>query len=397
MNILQIGTIDKAGGAARVSWDLKTAFEERGHVTSMFVAHKYSDSQNVFVIPRHKYQEHVSRVLANDLDFYKTDYILQTDAFKKADVVQFHNLHGYYFNLGTFEKMTRLKPVVWTLHDMWAMTPHCAYSFEGENKNGFFTCPGLRSYPQIEWHNERYLMWRKRSVFGRSSFTLVTPSGWLKGLVEQSVLREKPTVLIYNGIEKGVFQQYNKVQAREELLLPKNKKIVLFLAAGGRHDPRKGWAYVEETYKRFEGNSDVLFVCVGGTREDVGLSNERILFVEQEGRKEVLAKYFSAADVLLFPSLADNFPLVILEAMSCGLPIVSFDVGGVKEAVIHKKHGFIAGYKSVDDLVEGIWYIFSLSPEEYRGMSQGAVEHVQNNFTRDHMVDQYLELYYSLI
>lgn len=93
MNILQIGTIDKAGGTARVLWGLKTAFEARGHTTSMFVAYKYSEAENVFAIPRYRYQEHVSRVLANDLDFYKTNYILNSEEFRRADIVQFHNLH----------------------------------------------------------------------------------------------------------------------------------------------------------------------------------------------------------------------------------------------------------------------------------------------------------------
>ncbi len=397
MRILQIGTIDKAGGAAQVGWDLKTAFERLGHTTSMFVAWKYSTDPNVFVIPRYKYQEHVSRILANDVDLYSTDYILETEAFKQADIVQLHNLHGYYFNLKTLEKMSKLKPVVWTLHDMWAMTPHCAYSFAGENKNGFFTCPSLHAYPQIEWHNEWYLKYRKRSIYKRSSFTIVTPSNWLKKLVEQSVLADKPVTLIPNGIAQGVFRKHPKGEARASLSLPTDKKIVLFLASGGKHDPRKGWAYAQLAMEQFADDGSMLFICVGGTKEDTVLSNDRVMFVEHIQGKELLARYFSACDVLLFPSLADNFPLVILEAMSCGLPIVSFDVGGVKEAVIHKEHGYIAPFKDANALAEGIRFIFGLSETARNEMSARSIARVQEHYTLDHMAKAYLDLYEKLI
>src|SRR3989344_38401 len=119
MKILQIGTIDKAGGAAQVSWDLKTELEKRGHFVSMFVQDKVSQDKNVFKIPpTFPKQGIVSRILANDIDFYNTDYILKTQEFKEADIIHCHNLHGYFFKLDTLWKLSEKKPVVWTLHDM---------------------------------------------------------------------------------------------------------------------------------------------------------------------------------------------------------------------------------------------------------------------------------------
>ena len=396
MNILQVGTIDCAGGAARVSWDLKRGFEARGHHVSMFVAHKYSDDENVYIIPRHRYQERISRILGTDLDFYKTDYILETDAFKNADVIQCHNLHGYYFNIGTLQKMTTQKPVVWTLHDMWAMTPHCAYSFEEKSNNGFYDCPNLHSYPQIEWHNESYLMKRKRKVYTTSQFQLVVPSQWLQEKVEVSVLKEKQVTLIYNGIDVALYVRQNKNNVRNKLHLDPDKKIILFLAADGKYDKRKGWTYTHAVMKYFRYDLNIVFVCVGGAASEGEERSNQIIYVDYVKEKDVLVQYFSAADVLLFPSLADNFPLTVLEAMSSGLPVVAFDVGGVKEAVIHMECGYIAPYKSTEGLIEGIQYIVNLSESEREKMAQRSRARVLGHFTIDRMADAYLNVYSSL-
>ncbi|MDE1970817.1 MAG: glycosyltransferase [Patescibacteria group bacterium] len=397
MNILQIGTIDNAGGAARVSWNLKTSLEKKGHTTSMFVAWKYSKDENVFSIPRYPQQERISKIFANDIDLYATDYILETDAFLNADIVHCHNLHGYYFNLGTLVKMAKKKPVVWTLHDMWAITPHCAHAFDGALRDGFFTCPSIDIYPQIYWNNAGYLKKRKASLYRTLGVHLAVPSRWLKEKVSKSILHDKPASLIYNGIDTDIFVRKEKSDARKELELPARKKIILFLASGGKNDPKKGWRYAEEAMRYYEHDPDILFLCIGGSEEDRAGSNEHIRFIPRVDHDEMLASYYSASDVFLFTSVAENFPLVVLEAMSCGLPIVSFDVGGVKEAVLHKENGFIAPYQKIEDLMEGIHYVLGLSTHERETMAAASFKRVRNYFTLDRMVDEYLALYSSLL
>jgi len=129
MNILIIGTTDILGGAAKVSWDIKSALQKGGHKVSMFVADKRSKDRDVKVIPRVFWRKLLDFILAIEYFVY-TDWILNTDEFKSADIVHCHNLHGRFFNLRTIQKMSLMKPVVWTLHDEWAITPHCAYTLE---------------------------------------------------------------------------------------------------------------------------------------------------------------------------------------------------------------------------------------------------------------------------
>src|SRR3989344_4722436 len=327
MNLLFIGTTDILGGAAKISWDLKNALEKQGHATSMFVADKRSKDPSVKVIPRQKWRKYLGFMLATD-DLLSSDWILKTLEYKNADVVHCHNLHGRYFNLSTLQKMSVEKPVIWTLHDEWAITPHCVCTFEGkEMRSGFFMCPDKNTPLRILWDNTRYLSWRKNSIYKRSKLHIVTPSQWLKERVEKTILNFQDVRLIHNGIDTDGF----KMSAKNI-----NKK------------------------------------------EDVAL-------------------YYSASDMLLFTSIAENFPLVILEAMSCGLPLVSFDVGGVKEAVIHKENGYISTYKDTRSLIEGIEYILNLNANELEAMSESSIKRIQNHFTSTIMINNYLNLYLELL
>lgn len=394
MNILQIGTNDISGGAAMVSWQLKDKLESSGWETAMYVCQKESQEKNVHVIKR-KLPKYSHYLLANDVDLFFTGSILKTKQFKKADVVHFHNLHGWYFSLSTMQKMSKIKPIVWTLHDEWAITPHCAHSFGDNLKNGFFQCPKMNIYPKLYWPNQKYLMWRKRNIYKNSDFSIVTPSKWLFNRVKKSVLADKDIRLIYNGIDTKIFVKKDKEQVRKELNLPIDKKIVIFLADGGVSNPFKGGNYFLRIVDEFAQKKNILFLCIGGQEQNNNW--KKIKFVSKIFSREIMANYYSVGDVFLMTSLAENFPLTILEAMSCGLPVVSFDVGGVKEAVQHKKNGYLAKYKDEKDLINGLEFVLSLNNKDYEDKSEECRMRVKNNFDADIMVGQYLKLYDELI
>src|SRR3989339_266899 len=350
MNILQIGTTDKRGGASAVAWSLKEYVDKNGGKSTMFVADKLSKSDDVFVIKRNKIRRYLSFLFSTE-DLYKTDWILKTKEFKEADVVHCHNLHGRFFNLATLQKMSLIKPVVWTLHDEWAITPHCAYTFEGSSiTEGFVDCPNKEMSPRLLWHNEKVIKSKKKKIYDNSKLNIVVPSLWLKKRLEQSILSKHNIKLIYNGIDTNKFKKINKQEARKKLKLPKDKKIVLFLADGGINNPWKGWNYTMKVVKEFEEKENVIFLCVGNNENMEKENTKKIMYVGIVDNN-ILNEYYSACDVILITSLADNFPLIVLEAMSCGLPVVSFDTGGIKEAVIHQENGYIAGYKNIKEII----------------------------------------------
>ncbi|MFA6430422.1 MAG: glycosyltransferase [Candidatus Paceibacterota bacterium] len=400
MKILQIGTADKSGGAALISWAIKKAMEKIGNKVSMFVGVKFSDDPNVFLIKRrifYKYYRYLCYLLSNDIDLFKTGWITKTKPFKEADIVHFHNIHGWFFNLKTFQKISTLKPTVWTLHDEWAITPYCAYAFDGELKNGFYQCNDLNIYPRMFWHNEKYLMHRKKKLYNNSNVTLVVPSMWLKNKVEKSVLKDKKIHLIYNGIDINIFKKTEKNEARKKLGITVDKKIILFVSDGGENNPFKGWVHVEKVLEKYKNDSSVHFLCIGGNSDKKNSIGSNITYVPKIKDPSLLAKYYSSADVFLYPSLADSFGLVVAEAMSCGTPVVTFETGGIPEIVDHEKNGYVAKYRDQEDLENGLKYILGKSDYDLLSMSNNAIDKIKDNFTEEIMTRNYLRLYESLI
>ena len=400
MNILQINTVDSRGGAAKIAHSLKKELEKRGHEAPMFVGRKYSDEKNIKLLNNvrsfsGKVRRKLSYWLANDIDVFSSNHILKTQEFISADIIHCHNLHSYYFNLSTLIKISRLKPVIWTFHDMWPITAHCAHALNSSMRdNGFFACPSLDIFPPIAWHNEKYLESRKNYIYQRSKFQIITPSKWLGDKVRQSILKDKPLLVIYNGIDTSIFYPRDRAKSRQELGLPQDKHIILVVAKGGVSNPWKGGNYAQGAIEAFRGDPRAFFVDIGG---NLGVGKENLKTAGFIDNAEVLAKYYSSADTLLYPSIADNCPLVVLEAMACGLPVVSFATGGIPELVDHQKTGYIARYKDADDLAKGVAWMLTRTPAEHSDMCESAVMKIRSGLTLDHMTEQYLQIYKSML
>lgn len=411
MKIFHINTLDNKGGAAKVASVLMREYNLLGHESNLAVGNKTSGDRRVIPINSYNFLFNLSRkligkdvfyaincrlriFLADDINHFNNHRLFFSNKFKEADIINCHNLHGNYFNLANLERISKLKPVVWTLHDMWAVTGHCAHSFDCQKyQTGCDHCPHLDVYQKISYDNSLNLWKQKKDVYSKSKLDIVVPSQWLKSIIEKSILNSHPIHLIYNGIDTGLFKPQDKTKAREELGLPVDKKIVLFLADAGKKNIWKGWEYTEGLARAWEGNKDVIFLCVGSN----GDAPNNISFAGYISDAKEIAKYYAASDVFIFPSLAENFPLVVLEAMACGLPVLAFRVGGVPEAINHKENGYIAEYRNQEDLNNGLKWLLGLSAEETEIISQNCSERVHDNFSLEIMTKNYLNLYQSIL
>lgn len=380
MKIFVIGTIDNKGGAANVSWELRKRLKADGNTVSTFVRYKYSNEPDVFTIPRKRYQDWLVKLFANDLTFANTDYLLNTKEFKEADIIHCHNLHSNFFNLKTLQKMSVQKPVVWTLHDMWAFTGFASNSATLRN-------PNPKKFLLYLWDNTSNLLRKKKNIYAKSRLHLVAVSDWMKNEASKSILVGKPITRIYNGIDIDTFKPYDKTVTRKELGLPLNKKIVAFGV--------KGWIDSNKIIDSYKNNENVFFIAIGHSNIKTGNKNYKALPHTQD--RNLFAKYLSVADVFFHPTPEDSFGLISAEALACGTPVVTYDVDALPEIVLHKKVGYVAEYQNIYDAKNGIDYILNLPRNEYTLMSTMARERIVNNFSLEKMYTEYLALYKKIL
>ncbi|NLK98723.1 MAG: glycosyltransferase [Epulopiscium sp.] len=332
-------------------------------------------------------------------DFINTFSIqlLFSKKYKKSDILHFHNLHGNYFGILSLPILTKNKKIIWTLHDMWAFTGHCAHSLDCNKfeKQQCKKCNYINIYPAMKKDRANTLFKFKHWIYKHSDFDIVVPSKWLEKQVRCSMLKNKRIHYIPNGIDINVFKKYDKQVTRQRLGLPKDKIILLFSADGGNKNPWKGPKYLLEAIKNINSSNwreKVLFLNIGGnsTRQDNYISKR---YIKSEN---LMAQYYSSADLYIFPTLADNAPLTVLEAMACGLPVVTFNTGGVPEIVKHMETGYVSAYKDQQDFNKGIYLLLN-NTELREDMSKKAIEVIHERFTIDLMVKHYINLYNQIL
>jgi glycosyltransferase involved in cell wall biosynthesis len=252
--------------------------------------------------------------------------------------VQLFNLHGSYFSHTALPFLTRRRPAVWRLSDMWAFTGHVAYSYECERwRTGCGSCPYVHEYPPLPRDTSAFLWRWKRRVYSRSRLTIVAPSHWLRRLASESPLLSRFDVRhIPNGVDLETFRPLDRAAARGELGLDPDRRIVLF-SAPDLDDRRKGGAVLMAALDRL-GDLDFELVVAGASAKQLPRTARALGKLDEQK----LAKAYAAADVFVLPTLAENLPNAVLESMASGTPVVAFDVGGVPDAVRHEETGLLA-------------------------------------------------------
>lgn len=247
------------------------------------------------------------------------------------DVIHIHNLHGYYINyeiLFSYIKKEN-KKVIFSLHDEWAFTGHCAYFDECKNyDNNCKNCKNKSGYPKSLFDNTEKNYLRKKQAFSYKNATFVTPSVWLKGEAEKSFLKDNETVVIPNGVDLSVFKKTDSDFREKYGLTGKT----LLLGVAYKWTERKGLKYFNSLACDLPENYRIVLV---GEAKGV---NGKIIRINKTESKEELAEIYSACDLFVNPTLFENYPTVNVEALACLLPVVTFSSGGSGE-VINENNG----------------------------------------------------------
>ena len=371
MRVLIVNTSDRSGGAAVAANRLMMALNNNGVKAKMLVRDKLSDSLTVIALPKspllhwHFLWErfviycrlHFSRRHLFEIDLANAGSdITRLPEFKEADVIHLHWINQGMLSIGSIRKILRSgKPVVWTMHDIWPATALCHVTLGCRRfTSGCHHCrllPGGGSDKDLStsiWHK------KERMLEGENIY-YVACSRWLEGEAKASALLQGQKITsIPNPIDTHIYHRGDRQEARRRLGLPLDRQYILFASQRVTNE-NKGMGYLIEACRLLHDLTSATVLILGGHAEEVtpqlSLQAIPLGYVNDERR---IVDIYQAADVFVLPSLSENLPNTIMEAMACGLPCVGFRVGGIPEEIDHKRNGYVAEYRSADDLARGI-------------------------------------------
>lgn len=393
MKVFQINSVCGVGSTGRIVCDIKQTLEANGDNCQIAYGRGfYNDPDCLKIESDLVFKAHVffSRITDRQ-GFYSTSAtkrLMHSIQHFNPDIIHLHNLHGYYLDIRVlFEFLKNYgKPVVWTLHDCWAFTGHCAYfSFVNCDKwkTGCGGCPQKNAYPAsfLLDDSKKSYSEKKRLFTGVNNLHIVTPSDWLNGLVKESFLGDFSIHTINNGIDLSVFRPVESSFKEKHNL--RGKKIVLGIA--NIWEKRKGLDDFIELSKILPNN--IKIVLVGLTEKQIAALPSNIVGITRTANINELVELYSAADIFVNPTKEDNFPTVNIEAIACGTPVITYNTGGSGE-MLNEKCGIVVLTGDVRALAKAI--------QDIDLNSDDCVNHAKN-FEKNKQYNVYMELYKNIL
>ncbi len=359
LHIVLLSYHDSNGGAGIAAGRLKVALEREGHRVDYIVREKASTSNAIkfgngviswlkFIAERLfflRFEKDKSIRFLFNPGVFGSD-ISRHPLIQQADIVHMHWVNFGFLSVSDIASLTQLnKPVFWTLHDMWAFTGGCHHS--GTCENFQQNCGDCKFLKNPGANDLSHQLWKeKKNGFSDKNLNIITCSDWLGGRAKQSSILGNHTIkTIPNTIDTEFFSPN-----ANSLGLDSNKKYVLFVAMRV-NAPAKGFHLLKEALQFLDPLTTELLIVGGEMTDELPLKAHNFGQITDPAK---MRDIYAAADVFVTPSLEENLPNTIMEAMACGTACVGFEVGGIPEMIEHKKTGYVAQAFDSADLATGI-------------------------------------------
>ncbi len=393
LHIVLLSYHDSNGGAGIAAGRLQVALENAGHQVDYIVREKASHSNSIklgngivswlkFIAERLfflRFEKDKSIRFLFNPGVFGSD-ISSHPIIKKADIVHLHWVNFGFLSVDDIASLTRLnKPIFWTLHDMWAFTGGCHHS--GSCEHFQQSCGDCKFVKNPNPNDFSHRMWEaKKQGFASKNLHIITCSDWLGNRAKQSsILGDHDIQTIPNAIDTEFFSP-----TANSLGLDSSKKYILFVAMRV-NAPAKGFYLLKEALQFIDSATTELLIVGGELNEDLPLRSHSFGQVTDQAK---MRDIYAAADVFVTPSLEENLPNTIMEAMACGTACVGFQVGGIPEMIEHKKTGYVAKAFEPADLAKGINWC--LSDEKAGAKSR---ERAVNLYDQKIVAQQHLNFY----
>jgi glycosyltransferase involved in cell wall biosynthesis len=413
MKVLHLSTHDTSGGAARATYRLHKGLQNIGLDSQMLVQEKHSNDKTV-IAPNIRLFQGIAKTKltfeALPLKFYsqkpKTTFYAQwlpdrvAPQIKKInpDIINLHWVSAAFMQIETFAALKR--PLVWTLHDMWGFTGGCHVTGECERyKVSCGACPQLNSNKENDL--SRWVWQRKVRAWKNLNWTLVSPSTWLASVARSSsMFCDSRIEVIPHGLDTQKFRPLNQRIARELLNLPQDKKLILFGAIEATSDRNKGFHLLLPALHKLSQsgcNKEWEVVIFGASKPDnppdIGFNTHYLGHLYDDIS---LVSVYSAADVMLVPSLQESFGQTASESLACGTPVVAFNSTGLKDIVDHQQNGYLAKPYEVDDFAKGISWVLE-DDLRLQKLGWSARSKAEREFTLELQARRYYSLFQEIM
>ncbi len=407
MNILIVNFNDLKGGAAIASYRLHRTFIKLGHNSKMLVYRKFSKDEEV-IGPKNvliKFYRIIRQHLGKTPNFFfiRNAEVLNSGSFFPSSFAEYINksdceivhLNWINFDFLSIKDISEItKPIVWTLHDMWAFCGAEHLSYNCQYITGYKKKHLINGFLNIDLNS---FVFEKKMRFWKKPINVVTPSNWLADCAKRSILmKDWPISVIPNPIDISDWKHYSKPKVRELYGLSQEKKIVLFSTSEYLYNYNKGFDLLLSSLDLIEDKNFLLVIV--GVQENQNFNNFpfEVKFLGIVKSQNILNQLYCCADLVVIPSRQESLSYVAIESISSSVPVVAFDNSGIKDVIKHMFNGYLAKPFDIKDFACGISLILN-DNKLVKELSSNARKFAKNTFDELIIAKQYLNIYQSSI